>query len=79
MDIKLELRRILSSILHVNSESIDFSQSISSHGRVDSLSYVRLIIEIDGELGVFIEIEELLESNSINELYNLILKNKENE
>lgn len=77
MNVDLELRKILSSILQVDPEAIDLGQDMSSYGRIDSLSYVRLIVEIEDRIGVSIGIVDLLDSESIGNLYELILKEKE--
>jgi len=79
MNEEIELRKILSSILQVDCTDINFNESLSFHGKVDSLTYIRLIVEIEKKIGVSIEIIDLLSTETIDNLLKLIIKQKFNQ
>ena len=75
--IKNSIFRIISSTLKINVNQINLEKTAEDFTEWDSLSNVRLILNLEKFFKVKINISEVYQLNNINDLVNLIIKKVE--
>ena len=75
--IKNSIFRIISSTLKINVNQISLQKTADDFTEWDSLSNVRLILNLEKFFKVKINISEVYQLNNINDLVNLIIKKVE--
>ena len=72
--IKNNIFRVISSTLKINVNQINLEKTAEDFTEWDSLSNVRLILNLEKFFKIKIDISEVYQLNNINDLVNLIIK-----
>ena len=74
---KQGIQKLIASTLNVNQSLITDDLGIGDIPEWDSLSHMRIIAAIESEIGQTLDIEQILEIEDVEDIYDTLLGNKE--